>query len=229
MELLPLGDRAWLTRFSEEAEASSWARAVRQHNLRGILDVVAAYKTVAVHADPDQIDLEQLAEQLRAVNASTVKTAPGRLVELPVYYNGEDLPEVARQRGLSPAEVVAMHASQDYQVLAIGFLPGFPYAGPLPERLRGLARRASPRRLVPAGSVAIAGRQTGIYPADSPGGWHLLGTTPLRIARPEQGHFPIRVGDRLRFLPIDPRQFAEHLGQPLDAGDPEPPDLVEHP
>ncbi len=86
--------------------------------------------------------------------------------------------------------MIALHSGVEYDVFAIGFLPGFPYAGYLPPALAGLARRASPRLRVPAGSVAIAGRQTAIYPIESPGGWHLLGTTPLRIADPEAGLFP---------------------------------------
>lgn len=215
IDLAPLGDRAWIARFAEEDQAGAWARAVRHQNLQGILDVVAAYRTVAVFADPDRIDLQDLAARLRSVHLSTTEANPGNLIELPVYYNGEDLAEVARQKSLSPEEVIQLHCSRDYTVLAIGFLPGFPYAGDLPERLRGLARRTIPRRSVAAGSVAIAGRQTGIYPVNSPGGWHLLGTTPLQIAQPDRGGFPIQVGDRLRFLPIDANQYADRLGNTL--------------
>ena len=94
-----------------------------------------------------------------------------------------------------PAEFV-------HWMFAVGFLPGFPYAGYLPDALSGLGRRAAPRVRVPAGSVAIAGRQTGVYPSESPGGWHLIGRTPLRIVDVEGGHFPIRAGDRIRFRPI---------------------------
>ena len=102
---------------------------------------------------------------------------------------------------------------------AVGFLPGFPYAVELPEPLAGLPRREPPRTRVPAGSVAIAGRQTGIYPVDSPGGWHLIGRTPLRIADPSREHFPIRAGDRLRFVPIDDGRFAALEGRLLGLDD----------
>ena len=100
-------------------------------------------------------------------------------------------------------------------MFAIGFLPGFPDAGYLPEGLGGLPRREPPRLRVPAGSVAIAGRQTGVYPGESPGGWHLIGRTPLRIVDVERGRFPIRAGDRLRFVPIDAGEFAARRGEPL--------------
>src|SRR5205823_7967395 len=110
---------------------------------------------------------------------------------------------------------IARHAGRDYDVFAVGFQPGFPYAGYLPDALSGLSRRDVPRVRVPAGSVAIAGRQTGVYPAESPGGWHLLGRTPLRIVDLERGHFPIRAGDRLRFEPIDAAGFAAPRGGPL--------------
>ena len=109
--------------------------------------------------------------------------------------------------GLRTDEVIALHAGRDYVVFAVGFLPGFPYAGYLPPELSGLARRAEPRLAVAAGSVAIAGRQTGVYPSESPGGWHLLGRTPLRIADPEAGRFPIRAGDAIRFQPIDKDEY----------------------
>jgi KipI family sensor histidine kinase inhibitor len=132
-----------------------------------------------------------------------------------VLYDGADLAEVAAARGLTAGQVVALHSGQDYRVFALGFLPGFPYAGYLPEALAGLPRRASPRARVAAGSVAIAGRQTGVYPQESPGGWHLLGRTPLTIASVARGRFPIRAGDRLRFVPIDQAEFQRLEGQDL--------------
>ena len=100
-------------------------------------------------------------------------------------------------------------------MFAVGFLPGFPYAGYLPDELRGLARRQEPRLAVPPGSVAIVGRQTGVYPIASPGGWRLIGRTPLRIADPEAGRFPIRAGDRIRFRPIERDEFEARADEPL--------------
>lgn len=211
----PLGDRAFLARFSSEPVARSWAGAVRDRRWPGVTDVVLAYQTVAVFADPQRIELFELEEQLERVAPIADIDEHGKCVKIPVLYHGADLDDVAARLNLSRTEVIALHSGVEYDVFAIGFLPGFPYAGYLPPALAGLARRSSPRLRVPAGSVAIAGRQTGIYPIESPGGWHLLGTTPVRIADPEKAYFPIRAGDRIRFAPISVTDFEglrhEHL------------------
>ena len=122
---------------------------------------------------------------------------------------------MASKLGLCAADVVASHSAAVYDVFAIGFVQGFPYAGYLPQELCGLPRRDEPRLKVPAGSVAIAGRQTGIYPRESPGGWHLLGRTPLRIADVEHGFFPIRAGDRIQFQPIELREYEARRDEQL--------------
>jgi KipI family sensor histidine kinase inhibitor len=214
--LSPLGDRAFLARFADEAGARSWSAAVRSRTWPGVVDVVLAYATAAVVADPDRIDLDDLERRLRAIVPTEGDAVEGRLVTIPVLYDGEDLPDIARRLGLTTSEVIECHSGQDYHVFAIGFLPGFPYAGYLPSALSGLARRESPRLKVPAGSVAIVGRQTGVYPGESPGGWHLIGRTPLRIVDLERSHFPIRPGDRLRFAPIDEPEFFSRLGDRLE-------------
>jgi len=215
--LEPLGDRAFLASFPDEESAGSWASRVRALRITGVTDVVLAYRSAAVFADPDLIDLDRLNVELRLVvtDREAAKADPGKLLVMPVLYDGPDLAEVASRCRLSTDEVVAIHSEPEYHVFAIGFLPGFPYAGYLPERLSGLARRSEPRLKVPAGSVAIAGRQTGIYPLDSPGGWHLLGRTPLRIADADQGHFPIRAGDRIRFQPITLQEFEARCDERL--------------
>jgi KipI family sensor histidine kinase inhibitor len=153
------------------------------------------------------MDLADLESQLRGVQATAQNRTNGKTLIIPVLYNGPDLSNVAAKLGMTSHEVTTLHSEADYDVFAIGFLPGFPYAGYLPDALAGLARRDSPRLVVPAGSVAVAGRQTGIYPVDSPGGWHLLGTTPLCIADVDSGYFPIRAGDRIRFKPISAAEF----------------------
>jgi KipI family sensor histidine kinase inhibitor len=213
----PLGDRAFLARFATEAEAGAWAEAVRRYGGEGIVDVVLAYHTVAVFADPERMDLRELERNLRSLVPGSRQDLTGSLITLPVLYDGEDLPAVAWRVGLTVEEVIALHSGRDYHVFAIGFQPGFPYAGYLPEKLSGLERRERPRLRVPAGSVAIAGRQTGVYPAESPGGWHLLGRTPLQIVDLEHAHFPIRAGDRLRFAPIGEQEFAARRGEWLRA------------
>ncbi len=211
IEMQPLGDRAYLATFPTEAEAARWAGAVRASGLPGVIDVSLAYASAAVYVDPDQVeDWDGWARSLRMLaDGEGPDRASGRLLRIPVWYGGDDLGDVAGAIGATEAEVVALHSGQDYRVFAVGFQPGFPYAGYLPERLSGLPRRTSPRARVPGGSVAIAGRQTGIYPGESPGGWHLLGRTPCRVVDVEAGVFPIEAGDLLRFEPITREAFEE--------------------
>jgi KipI family sensor histidine kinase inhibitor len=214
--LEPLGDRAFLARFPDIDCAAAWADAVRDVALAGVLDVVPAYDVVAVFADPDLVELDQLERTLGSLSPANRRAVRPREHTIPVRYNGEDLGEVAARLNLDPVEVIQAHAGTVYSVQAVGFLPGYPYAGPLPERLAGLPRRSSPRVRVPTGSVAIAGRHTGIYPQESPGGWHLLGRTPVRIVDLASGWFPIQVGDRLRFRSIDNAEFEALRGAPLN-------------
>ena len=210
--LVPLGDRGFLAEFADDQEAVAWASAVSAEHWPGVLDVVPAYHRVGVHADPERIDLDDLEGWLRRFVVSETAHTEGPLVVIPVLYDGADLAEVADRLGLDVGRVVEAHSSTAYRVLAVGFLPGFPYVGDLPECLSGLPRRPSPRTRVPAGSVAIAGRQSAVYPGESPGGWHLIGRTPLRIVDPARGYFPIRIGDRLRFVPIGRDEFEARRG-----------------
>lgn len=215
----PLGDRAYLARFDARPPAAAWAAEIRRRNWPGVTDVVLAYDTVAVFADPDRLDPAELEKRLRALTldmaADSADSIRGKTLVIPVLYDGADLERVAADRGLDAGAVIALHAGVVYDVLAIGFLPGFPYAGDLPPALAGLPRRSSPRPRVPAGSVAIAGRQTCVYPAASPGGWHLLGRTPLCIVDPADEFFPIRAGDRIRFRPIAAEDYETRLHERL--------------
>ena len=179
-------------------------------------DVVLAYETVGVYADPDVIDPDALGRQLEGIEPVAAAAPAEATVTIPVLYDGEDLSPVAARLGLTEDAVIAAHSGRTYRVFALGFRPGFPYAGYLPRELTGLERRSQPRSRVPAGSVAIVGRQTAVYPEVSPGGWHLLGRTPLRIADVATGHFPIRAGDRLTFVPVDADTFAARRGEPLE-------------
>ena len=216
--LEPLGDRSFFAQFATEDQARGWAESVRGITLIGVVDVVLAYRGVVVHADPDRVDLETLGRQLIAIRADGIKERTGKLVIVPVLYDGEDLAEVAATLKQTIDDVVVLHTGRVYRVLAVGFLPGFPYAGDLDPALSGLPRRNRPRARVPAGSVAIVGDQTGIYPAESPGGWHLIGRTPLRIVDLAIGHFPIAAGDTLRFVPIDEGEYQSRLGEILGLG-----------
>jgi len=183
----------------------AFADAVRRAKRPGVLSVISGYTSVLIEYDPDVLLRDVLDDWLRWLPVEEAARA-GRLVEVPVSYGGDlgpDLDDVARRVGSCPEEVVRLHAAPTYRVYATGFAPGFPFAAPLPARLE-LPRRDSPRERVPPGSVAIAGRQTGIYPLATPGGWHLLGRTPVPLFRPEAPD-PVwlRPGDQIRFVPID--------------------------
>lgn len=176
------------------------ARAVLAHDAAGILDVVPAFRVLAVEYDPRRVTLATLERWVRAGVRATEFGEPNPVVEIPVDYAGPDLADVAAATGLTPDEVVLIHGARTYRVFAVGFTPGFPFLGPLDERLR-LPRRAHPRAHVDAHSVAIANAQTGIYPLASPGGWHLIGTSLVPIYDPHRPQpFLLGPGDRVRFV-----------------------------
>jgi KipI family sensor histidine kinase inhibitor len=172
----------------------------------GLGECVPALSSLTVYYDPLQLNSERLAEELRALFAPSQHGAGHRRTfEIPVLYGGEagpDLDSVAGTAGIAPHEAVQLHAGTLYHVYMLGFLPGFAYMGSLPEPLR-LPRRSTPRARVPAGSVAIASDMTAVYPLESPGGWHLIGWSPLilwDIARYERPL--LEPGDRVRFVPV---------------------------
>jgi inhibitor of KinA len=159
-----------------------------------------------------------VAEQLRRLAAAAPDGPPaeGRLHRIPCCYDFPlDLARVAGHTGLSADEVIRLHAAAEYTVYAIGFCPGFPYLGYLPEPLCGVPRLPTPRLRVEAGSVGLTGRQTGIYTEERPGGWNLVGRTPLELVNVRDGYFPLRTGDRVRFERIDEAEFRRLQGQRL--------------
>ena len=178
------------------------AAKISSARLPGVLDVVSAYASVTVHYDPCRISYVDLVERVRALKPATVEPLSVQRAThvIPVRYDGEDLNEVSETLRIDVSEVIAIHSSQEYRVFVIGFVPGFAYLGPLDERLV-LPRRDAPRKRVPAGSVAIAEAQTGIYPSVTPGGWHLIGTTDVRMFDPgAEKPALLSVGDRVRFV-----------------------------
>jgi KipI family sensor histidine kinase inhibitor len=186
------------------------ARALDATAPPGIASVVPAVHTLLVGFDPLTIDsgaLERHVERLIA-GLDHAPAAPPRVVEIAVRYGGEDGPdldEVAARLGMAPREVIAAHCQAPHRVLMIGFAPGYPYLGGLPQRLH-LPRRATPRKAVPAGSVAIAAGMTGIYPARLPGGWHLIGRTEQRLFDPAAEHpCLLEPGDGVRFVALPER------------------------
>ncbi len=192
------------------------ARAVEEAHIAGIEEIIPSYRSLLVAYDPQLISFEDLTDQLKDIEKtlSGVKIPEHRRVEIPTLYGGEfgpDLDFVARHHGLTSEEVIRIHSSQDYLVYMLGFTPGFAYLGGNLEKI-ATPRLNTPRVEVPAGSVGIAENQTGIYPIESPGGWQIIGRTPLTLFNPFQPpHFLLMVGDMVRFIPIDDRRYAELL------------------
>jgi inhibitor of KinA len=219
--VVPLGDSALLVEFENRIDASinerciALAEALEARRITGVRDIVPAYRTVALYFDPlttDRVDLLRALE--RAVAAPVPAAAAARqLIRVPVCYgaaDGPDIGDVASFAGRSEDGVIALHTAATYRVFMLGFSPGFAYMGPLDARIAA-PRRATPRTAVPAGSVGIAGPQTGIYPSETPGGWQLVGRTPLRVfdaARTPPSLF--RAGDTVQFFAIGRDQWDRY-------------------
>lgn len=188
------------------------AMALGAQRVKGLLEVVPTYRSLLLIYDPLITAPDFLLEAVRSLEARLleIKIPPPRTVEIPVCYGGEfgpDMEFVASYHGLTVEEVIRIHSAPDYQIYMMGFTPGFPFLGGLPEVL-ATPRLETPRLMVPAGSVAIAANQTGIYPIASPGGWRIIGRTPLRLFLPElEEPFLYRTGDRIRFRPISREEF----------------------
>jgi KipI family sensor histidine kinase inhibitor len=208
------GPQAWLVRFGRDLSAETMARALAVARElesvppEGLREFTMGYATVLLELQGDDKTaarwgrrvLPELMEKWRSLDPDPPS---GRTLEIPVVYNGEDLVAVARQTGLDKEEVIARHSGRDYRVWLLGFAPGFPYLGVLDEALH-LPRRAKPRARIAAGSVAIAGGQTGIYPSESAGGWHILGRTAATLFDPRAAEpFLFRPGDTVRFVPVE--------------------------
>lgn len=210
--LKPLGDSAILIQLGDAIDPALNARvhaldAILQ-TIPAVIETVPAYCTVLVHYDPLKSTYNEIKnlieEKLARVDDSTHR--PSRRLEIPVLYgsaSGPDLEPAATILALSPSELIRLHSEREYTVYMMGFTPGFPYLGILNEKLT-LPRMSTPRTRVPAGSVAIAGSQTGIYPVDSPGGWHILGHTPLKLFDPtSETPFIFTPGDTVKFIPTN--------------------------
>ncbi|TBL78681.1 5-oxoprolinase subunit PxpB [Paenibacillus thalictri] len=235
LDISPLGDNSMIIRLGEQAdeETHKKVRAVSEclslHPFDGMVEVIPAFTSVAVVYDPARMFLqrditgshseirypfERVRDMLQRIMEQLSETADrkSRLVEIPVCYGGAygpDLDQVAEINRLTPEEVVHIHSSSEYLVYLIGFAPGFPYLGGMDPRIAA-PRRQTPRLAVPSGSVGIAGEQTGVYPLESPGGWQLIGRTPISLFVPDQSP-PVLVeaGDVIRFYPISRQTFEE--------------------
>ena len=187
-----------------------------------IVELVPAYLSLLVVFDDTKAHYayfeQRLASLLRSLQ-TRVKPFTAQHFEIPVYYAAEvaeDLLPLCRQKKLSLTEFIHLHSARDYTVYAVGFSPGFAYLGELDAKIAA-PRLASPRAAVPAGSVGIAESQTGVYPGPLPGGWNIIGRTPLVFFDPKSTHFPIKIGDRVRFFPVDQQRYQQLLGEPLGA------------
>lgn len=226
MRLHPLGDRAVLIHLGDQIDEATHRRVravcarLERSSVPGMVEIVPAFASVAVHFDPaaasaggtDPFKRVEAALRRALEDMEEAELPAARTVEIPVCYGGElgpDLEAVARRHGLAPEEVARIHAAGDYRVFMIGFAPGFAYLGGLDPRI-ATPRRATPRTRVPASSVGIGGAQTGVYPIDSPGGWQLIGRTPLRLFTPEaEAPTLLRAGDRVRFRAISAEEFRD--------------------
>jgi inhibitor of KinA len=212
------GDSAIVVEFEERidprvnAQTIAFAEAIQASNLPGVRDVVPTYRSTAVYFDPLRTDSVALMatierEAVRPVPEQAAAAAP---VRIPVCYGGElgpDLEDVAAFAKADQAEVVRLHTSTTYRVFMLGFVPGFAYLGIVDARI-AMARRSTPRVRVPPGSVGIAGVQTGIYPSETPGGWQLIGRTPLKPFDPSRPDpFVMKAGDAVQFYPIDRDEY----------------------
>ena len=219
MKISPLGDSAITVDFTDEssdrerllARALSVAGALEGANIPGVIDVTSAYESVAVFFDPARIE-RGVEEKIRALVASAgIRVSrKRRRIEIPVCYDADfalDLARVEAETNLPADAIFALHSSSEYTVACIGFVPGFPFLAGLSEKLR-VPRLESPRTKVPAGSVAIANAQAGIYPFESPGGWNVIGRTPLRLFDAKaQSPALLHAGDRVRFRRITRQEF----------------------
>jgi KipI family sensor histidine kinase inhibitor len=248
MRFSALGDSAIIAECGNDRSPETlqrvraFAEAIERAHVASVLDVVPAFASVTVFYDPSRIasttnelpytwiaaELARLASDLK-LESSAVRHHPSKEVVIPVCYGGEagpDLASLAQEAGLTVEEAIALHSGASYLVHAIGFSPGFPYLGGLPEKLHA-ARLPTPRTTVPAGSVGIGGAQTGIYPLATPGGWQIIGRTPLKlfdVTQPDPAL--LRLGDRVKFQAVEPKDFptcsmatspaAVHAG--VDAG-----------
>jgi inhibitor of KinA len=211
--IVPAGESVFVVEFEERidpvvnARAIACANAIQAAAIPGVRDVVPTYRSVAVYFDPLRTDSDQLIERVgrEAEHATPSGETAKEVIRIPVCYGGElgpDLAAVAAYAGVSEPEVIAIHSSVTYRVFMLGFVAGFAYLGQVDARI-AMPRQATPRVRVPRGSVGIAGVQTGVYPAETPGGWQVIGRTPLKPFDPARADpFLMKPGDAVQFYPI---------------------------
>ena len=219
VRFLPAGDQSLLMEFGNEISPEinfkirNTVKAIDDSQIDAIWELIPTYRSIQIFYDPLKIDYHALVASLDELVSSmeTGELDSLRIVEIPTVYGGEfgpDIEFVAKNSGLDVDEVIRIHSSQDYLIYMLGFTPGFSYLGGMDERI-ATPRLESPRTKIPAGSTGIAGSQTGIYPIDSPGGWQLIGRTPLALYNPQDDPpVLLKAGDYVRFVPIDEIEYA---------------------
>jgi len=235
--MFPLGESAILIEFGKKIhpdihrKIKTLAQYLDQHPFHGMIEYVLAFSSITVFYNPvevrslkrndvkeDELSYGIVEATLREILSKLNNLAEDkqRIVEIPVCYGGEfgpDLQYVADHNSLTTDEVIKIHSSAEYLVYMIGFAPGFPYLGGMSNEISA-PRRQSPRMLIPAGTVGIAGMQTGVYPIGTPGGWQLIGRTPLKLFRPnEDSPSLLQSGDIIKFRPISYKEYEEYRGK----------------
>lgn len=218
VKIMTAGDSSILIQFGNaidpdiNARIAATVQLMKEQHIEGVVDIIPAFCSLLINYDPRVISYDEMKTRMEKI--LSIEIAAGarkkKVYEIPVCYGGElgpDLATIAEHAGLSEQEVIDIHSSTDYLIYMLGFLPGFTYLGGLDERIH-TPRLANPRIRIPAGSVGIGGSQTGIYPMDSPGGWQLMGMTPVKTYDPDR-EVPILVeaGDYIRFVPVDRTEY----------------------
>lgn len=220
MRILPAGDLSLVVEFGNEISTACNDRvrqlnqSLKQKKIDGIVETIPTFRSLLIYYDPMIISYKKLCRYIQKASTSEqdVKAGLKRVIEIPVCYGGqygEDLKDVAIHATMSESEVIQLHSGVNYLIYMLGFLPGFPYLGGLDKRLM-TPRLSNPRTSIPAGSVGIGGEQTGVYPIASPGGWRLIGRTPLKLYDSEREEPTIyQAGDCIHFRPIDEEEYKD--------------------
>lgn len=220
IKIYTAGDSSLLIEFGKEisaeinAKITAFVHLLKVQHIEGVTDMIPAFTSLLINYDPRVVTYAALKKRLEKLLKLDVneETSSSKIFEIPVCYGGEygpDLDHIAKHAGLTAEEVIKIHSSKDYLIYMLGFLPGFSYLGGLDERIH-TPRLANPRIKIPAGSVGIGGSQTGIYPLGSPGGWQLLGMTPVKTYDPQR-KVPIlfEAGDYIRFIPVSEEEYLK--------------------
>lgn len=222
LNIYPLGDRALVINFDQKInrkinnEVLKLTHYLKSKNIEGILYFIPAYCSLTIAFDGDKWNISDLSERIlrfwEKLDDQHIEITPGKSWQIPICYDvkyGLDLEKISSEKKVDKSQIVVWHTSKVYSVYMLGFLPGFVYLGDLPEALH-CSRRTRPRTRVPARSVAIAGAQTGIYPLEAPGGWQVIGKTPIPIFLPTADPpFLFKCGDQVRFYPVTEKEYLE--------------------